>query len=108
MEKAKIKQYSDREREILYQSARMCDERKLDEITEELVDLILESEDISLIKSTALGLAIFRLLNNDSLATYVGLQRLLEAGMMLESDATIAIFEEHGEGAVADELRRVL
>ena len=100
----RAREYSDREKEILYRAARMCDEENLDDIVDELLDVIMDSPDIGAIKSTALGIAIFRLINTDSLGTYVALQRVLEAGMMIEPGKTIEILRNNDESAIADEI----
>jgi len=102
VEKSKYKIYSDQEREILYQAARLCDAQRLEDMCEDLLDMIYESENASILKSSALGTQIFRLVNSDTLASYVGLQRLLEAGMMIEPEKTIGIMNKYDEIAIAD------
>ncbi|MHA1681335.1 MAG: hypothetical protein ACTSUE_10020 [Promethearchaeota archaeon] len=108
MERAKFEEFSEREKQILYRTARMCNENILEDICDDLLDVIMGADDVSAIKATALGLSIFRLLNTDSLATYVGLQRLLEAGMMIDPEKILEILENYNETAIADELRSLI
>ncbi|MFX0103632.1 MAG: hypothetical protein ACFFCS_28985 [Candidatus Hodarchaeota archaeon] len=104
MERTDLKEYGEREKEILYRISRLCNAEKLEDLCDDLLDMILESKSANALKSSAIGVSIFHMMNTDTLNTYVGFQRLIEAGMMIEPDATVKIIEDHGETTIADEL----
>ena len=108
MERTDLKEYGEREKEILYRISRLCNAEKLENICDDLLDIILESKSTNTLKSSAIGVSIFHMMNTDTLNTYVGFQRLIEAGMMIEPDATVKIIDEHGETTIAEELSTLL
>jgi len=63
--------------------------------SEKLVDIILNSSKASKMPSD-LAKTILYYWQRDQLATEVGLQRLLEASMILEPEKTISLMEEFG------------
>lgn len=63
--------------------------------SEKLIDIILNSPNASKMPSD-LAKTILYYWQRDQLATEVGLQRLLEASMILESEKTISLMEELG------------
>lgn len=63
--------------------------------SEKLVDIILNSSKASKMPSE-LAKTILYYWQRDQLATEVGLQRLLEASMLLEPEKTISLMEELG------------
>lgn len=65
------------------------------EASEKLVDVVLNSANASKMPS-GLAKTILYYWQRDQLATEVGLQRLLEASMMLEPEKTAGIMEELG------------
>jgi hypothetical protein len=65
------------------------------EASEKLVDMVLNSQNASKMPSD-LAKTILYYWQRDQLATEVGLQRLLEASMMLEPEKTISVMEELG------------
>ncbi|MGQ9624766.1 MAG: hypothetical protein ACUVT9_05285 [Candidatus Bathycorpusculaceae bacterium] len=65
------------------------------EASEKLVDMVLNSQNASKMPSD-LAKTILYYWQRDQLATEVGLQRLLEASMMLEPEKTISLMEELG------------
>ncbi|MEM2439959.1 MAG: hypothetical protein QW493_01930 [Candidatus Bathyarchaeia archaeon] len=65
------------------------------EISEKLVDMVLNSQNASKMPSD-LAKTILYYWQRDQLATEVGLQRLLEASVMLEPEKTISLMEELG------------
>ncbi len=65
------------------------------EASEKLVDMVLNSSNASKMPSD-LAKTILYYWQRDQLATEVGLQRLLEASMLLEPEKTLSLMEELG------------
>lgn len=65
------------------------------EVSERLVDIVLNSPNAGKMPSD-LAKTILYYWQRDQLATEVGLQRLLEASMLLELEKTISLMEELG------------
>ena len=65
------------------------------EASEKLVDVVLNSANASKMPS-GLAKTILYYWQRDQLATEVGLQRLLDAAMMLEPEKTVNILEDLG------------
>ncbi|UCH31672.1 MAG: hypothetical protein JSV05_09325 [Candidatus Bathyarchaeota archaeon] len=66
------------------------------EITsEKLIDIVLNSPDAKKMPS-GLAKTILYYWQRDQLATEIGLQRLLEASVMIDPDKTIAVLKELG------------
>ncbi len=63
--------------------------------SEKLVDIVLNSSNADKMPS-GLAKTILYYWQRDQLATEVGLQRLLEASMMLDLERTLAVFNELG------------
>jgi len=66
-----------------------------DVVSEKLVDITLKSSNAGKMPS-ALAKTILYYWQRDQLATEVGLQRLLEASMILEPEKAISLMEELG------------
>jgi len=66
-----------------------------DVVSEKLVDITLKSSNASKMPS-GLAKTILYYWQRDQLATEVGLQRLLEASMILEPEKAISLLEELG------------
>ncbi len=65
------------------------------EASEKLIDAVLNSQNASKMPSD-LAKTILYYWQRDQLATEVGLQRLLEASMLLDPEKTISVMEELG------------
>ncbi|MGQ9641661.1 MAG: hypothetical protein ACUVUF_06010 [Candidatus Bathycorpusculaceae bacterium] len=77
------------------------------EASEKLVDMVLNSQNASKMPSD-LAKTILYYWQRDQLATEVGLQRLLEASMMLEPEKTISLMEELGLPQIAAMLKETI
>lgn len=75
--------------------------------SEKLIDLVLNSPNASKMPSD-LAKTILYYWQRDQLATEVGLQRVLEASMILEPEKTITLMEELGLPAIVVMLRETL
>jgi len=75
--------------------------------SEKLIDTILNSLNASKMPSD-LAKTILYHWQRDQLSTEVGLQRLLEASMILEPDKTISLMEELGLSEIALMLKKTL
>jgi len=75
--------------------------------SEKLIDLVLNSPNASKMPSD-LAKTILYYWQRDQLATEVGLQRILEASMILEPEKTITLMEELGLPAIVVMLRETL
>ncbi len=74
------------------------------EASEKLVDIVLNSPNASKMPSD-LAKTILYYWQRDQLATEVGLQRLLEAAMILEPEKTVSLMEELGLPEIVAMLR---
>jgi hypothetical protein len=75
-------------------------------ISEESIDLILQSQRNPL--PQGLAWSILRLMGYEKETSDAGIEKLLEAGMMVEPEQTIQLLEKHGERAAANALRRII
>jgi len=75
--------------------------------SEKLIDLVLNSPNASKMPSD-LAKTILYYWQRDQLVTEVGLQRILEASMILEPEKTITLMEELGLPAIVVMLRETL
>jgi len=75
--------------------------------SEKLIDLVLNSPNASKMPSD-LAKTILYYWQRDQLATEVGLQRVLEASMILEPEKAITLMEELGLPAIVVMLRETL
>lgn len=73
-------------------------------VSERLIDIVLNSSNASRMPSD-LAKTILYYWQRDQLATEVGLQRLLEASMLLESEKVIGLMEELGLSEIVAMLR---
>lgn len=74
------------------------------EASEKLVDIVLNSPNASKMPSD-LAKTILYYWQRDQLATEIGLQRLLEASMILEPEKTVSLMEELGLTEIVAMLR---
>ncbi len=77
------------------------------EASEKLIDIILNSPNASNMPSD-LAKTILYYWQRDQLATEIGLQRLLEAAMILEHEKTINLMEELGVHEIAVMLKETM
>jgi hypothetical protein len=77
------------------------------ETSEKLIDIILNSPNASNMPSD-LAKTILYYWQRDQLATEIGLQRLLEAAMILEHEKTINLMEELGVHEIAVMLKETM
>ncbi len=75
------------------------------EASEKLVDVVLNSANASKMPS-GLAKTILYYWQRDQLATEVGLQRLLDAAMMLEPEKTVNILEDLGLPEIVSVLKK--
>lgn len=73
---------SNEEKLKIYNAIELIPKTFLDEITEDLYDLIIENADKRL-KKHILGRTIFHLYSIDRIGTYIGLEKLIHAGLMV-------------------------
>jgi hypothetical protein len=81
-------------------------QEKRESISEESIDLILQSQRNPL--PQGLAWSIIRLMSYEKETTDAGMEKLLEASMMVEPEGTIQLLEKHGERAAANALRRII
>jgi hypothetical protein len=75
-------------------------------LSEDSIDLILRSQRNPL--PQGLAWSILRLMGYEKETSDAGIEKLLEAGMMVEPEQTIDLLEKHGERAAANALRRII
>lgn len=74
------------------------------EASEKLIDAVLNSQNASKMPSD-LAKTILYYWQRDQLATEVGLQRLLEASMLLDPEKTVSVMEELGLSEIVTMLK---
>nr|MDO8098076.1 hypothetical protein [Candidatus Njordarchaeota archaeon] len=75
-------------------------------VSEDSIDLILRSQRNPL--PQGLAWSIIRLMSYEKQTTDAGIEKLLEASMMVEPEQTINLLEKHGEREAASALRRII
>jgi len=86
--------------------ARSISTEKREMISEDSIDLILKSQSNPL--PQGLAWSIIRLMGYEKQTTDAGMEKLLEAGMMVEPEQTIELLDKHGEREAANALRRII
>ena len=99
---------SDQQRTQLYEFATSVSKETLEEICPALFRLALESEKGQL--KNQLGQVIFHLQKNERLNTTIGLQKLLDAALIVNQDEMFKILESSDNTAkeLANKIKRIL
>lgn len=87
--------------------SRMIPASLWDVASEKLVDIVLNSQNASKMPSD-LAKTILYYWQRDQLSSEIGIQKLLEAAMLLEPEKTIQVMEELGLPEVVATLRETL
>jgi hypothetical protein len=90
---------TDSQRAQIYQFAREVSKETLEEVCPALLNIALESEK-GLLKNQ-LGNVIFHLQKNERIETVIGLQKLIDAALIVNPEAMFKILEESDEDAQA-------
>ncbi|MHA2181347.1 MAG: hypothetical protein ACXAAH_07980, partial [Promethearchaeota archaeon] len=88
---------TDTQRTQIYESARSVSKETLEEVCPALLRLALDSEKGAL--KNQLGNVIFHLQKNDRIETVIGLQKLIDAALIVNPEEMFKIFEESDEEA---------
>ena len=104
----KVKQLTDVQRSEIYEFARKASKETLEEVCPALLRLALNSER-GLLKNQ-LGNVIFHLQKNERINTVIGLQKLLDAALIVAPEELFKILESADEGAqdLAKKIRSIL
>jgi hypothetical protein len=99
---------ADVKRSQIYEFCRGVGKETLEEVCPALLNLALESERGML--KNQLGNVIFHLQKNERIETVIGLQKLVDAGLIVNPEGTFKILEESDEDAksLAKKIRGVL
>jgi len=84
----------------------MIPESLWDVTSEKLIDIVLNSANANKMPSD-LAKTILYYWQRDQLATEIGLQRLIEAAMLLEPEKTVSVMEEMGLQELVVALRKL-
>lgn len=96
------------QRSQIYEFARSVSKETLEEVCPTLLNLALESEKGAL--KNQLGNVIFHLQKNECIETVIGLQKLIDAALIVNPEEMYKILEESDEDAqeLAKKIKRVL
>ena len=99
---------TDEKRSQIYDFARKVSKETLEEVCPALLNLALESERGVL--KNQLGNVIFHLQKNERIETIIGLQKLIDAALIVNPEAMYKILEESDEDAqqLAKKIKAVL
>ena len=99
---------TDNQRTQIYELARSISKETLEEICPALLRLALDSEKGAL--KNQLGNVIFHLQKNERIETVVGLQKLIDAALIVNPEEMFKIFEDSDEEAqeLAKKIKEVL
>jgi hypothetical protein len=99
---------SDAQRTRIYEFAKRVSKETLEEVCPALLRLALDSER-GLLKNQ-LGNVIFHLQKNERIETVIGLQKLIDAALIVNPEEMFKIFEESDEDAqeLAKKIKGVL
>lgn len=99
---------TDEKRSQIYDFARKVSKETLEEVCPALLNLALESERGVL--KNQLGNVIFYLQKNERIETIIGLQKLIDAALIVNPEAMYKILEESDEDAqeLAKNMKKVL
>ncbi len=98
----KVEQLTDTQRSEIYEYARRVSRETLEEVCPALLRLALDSEKGKL--KNQLGMVIFHLQKNERINTVIGLQKLLDAALIVAPEELFKILES--SEADAQELSR--
>ena len=93
----KVEQLTDIQRSEIYEYARRVSRETLEEVCPALLRLALDSEKGKL--KNQLGMVIFHLQKNERLSTVIGLQKLLDAALIVNPEEMFKILGSADEGA---------
>ncbi|MBA7526479.1 hypothetical protein ES705_18641 [subsurface metagenome] len=99
---------TDSQRSQIYEFARGVSKETLEEVCPALLNVALESEKGAL--KNQLGNVIFHLQKNERIETVIGLQKLIDAALIVNPEAMYKILEESDENAreLAKKIKAVL
>ena len=99
---------TDIQRSQIYDFARVVSRETLEEVCPALLNLALESERGAL--KNQLGRIIFHLQKNERIETVIGLQKLIDAALIINPEELFKILEESDEDAqeLAKNIKKVL
>ena len=106
--KEKVEQLTDIQRSTIYEYARRVSRETLEEVCPALLRLALDSEKGKL--KNQLGMVIFHLQKNERISTVIGLQKLLDAALIVNPEELFKILESADEGAqeLAKKIKSIL
>lgn len=104
----KVEQLTDIQRSEIYEYARRVSRETLEEVCPALLRLALDSEKGKL--KNQLGMVIFHLQKNERINTVIGLQKLLDAALIVAPEELFKILESSEADAqkLAKEIKRIL
>ncbi len=111
-QKSKIEQkvefMSDAQRKLVYAHASRVSKETIEELTEGLLPIVLNSEK-GLLKNE-LGRVIFHLQKTETLNSRIGLEKLLEASLMVAPDETYKLLKSADQDAkdLAKKIKEIL
>lgn len=99
---------TDTQRSQIYEFARSVSKETLEEVCPALLNLAFESEKGAL--KNQLGNVIFHLQKNERIETVIGLQKLIDAALIVNPEAMYKILEESDEDAqeLAKKIKSIL
>ncbi|MFX1277556.1 MAG: hypothetical protein ACFE9Z_14925 [Promethearchaeota archaeon] len=95
----KVKQLTEVQRSEIYELAQRVSRETIEEVCPALLRLALDSEKGKL--KNQLGMIIFHLQKNERIETVIGLQKLLDAALIVNPEEMFKILESADEGAQA-------
>jgi len=104
----KVEQLTEGQRAEIYEYARRVSRETIEEVCPALLRLALDSEKGKL--KSQLGMVIFHLQKNERIGTVIGLQKLLDAALIVNPEEMFKILESADEGAqeLAKKIRKIL
>ncbi len=108
IEKIKQKELSDEQRNQIYSFSSHISQETRDEVCPALLKILLNTERGAL--KNELGRVIFHLQKNDRLNTIIGLEKLIDASLMVAPEKLFNILESSEEDAkeLAKQIKSVL
>ena len=104
----KVEGITDTQRAQIYEFARRISKETLEEVCPALLRIAMDSERGAL--KNQLGNVIFHLQKNERIETVIGLQKLIDAALIVNPEEMFKIFEESDEEAqeLAKKIKGVL
>ncbi|MFX1451315.1 MAG: hypothetical protein ACFFCM_10760 [Promethearchaeota archaeon] len=104
----KVKQLTEVQRSEIYEYARKVSRETIEEVCPALLRLALESEKGKL--KNQLGMVIFHLQKNERINTVIGLQKLLDAALIVNREEMFKILESADKEAqeLAKKIKKIL